>query len=175
MHDPMKVAHEIRYPWKKWGPRRPSPFRDSEFSRTYRESFITIWHVDPEKRGSDDSCDWFNKNRYRKAFGTDFNRRINELPEPSRELFSLLENIVGWKRSWYRHPRWHFWHWELQIHPAQQLKRWLFSRCAGCGKHFAYGESPVTHSWNSTGPRWFRSESNSYHQGCAAVKATPLP
>lgn len=42
MHDPMTVAHEIKWPIKnKYGHRIP---------------FITIWHVDPETDGSDDSC-----------------------------------------------------------------------------------------------------------------------
>jgi len=39
MHDPMTVAHEIG----KW---------------------VTIWHVDPEKDGSDDSCGWFIRSRH---------------------------------------------------------------------------------------------------------------
>jgi hypothetical protein len=45
MHDPMSVAHEICWPWKnKFGNRSP---------------IFTIWHVDPETDGSDDSCGWF--------------------------------------------------------------------------------------------------------------------
>lgn len=78
MHDPMTVAHEIKYPWwrdKPW----PKKFRDSadRFERKrhwakmtdeqkrkrdpmwpegYRQTFITIWHIDPERGGSDDSC-----------------------------------------------------------------------------------------------------------------------
>lgn len=48
MHDPMTVAHEIRYPWKN--------------KHGYRSSIITIWHVDPEKNTlgtrRDDSCGW---------------------------------------------------------------------------------------------------------------------
>lgn len=46
MFDPDTVAFEIKYPWKRKG----SQFRDS---------FITIWHHDPCKDGSDNSCDWF--------------------------------------------------------------------------------------------------------------------
>lgn len=44
MHDPMTVAFELRYPWKRG--KFPDPF-------------ITIWHVDPEVGGDDDSCDWW--------------------------------------------------------------------------------------------------------------------
>lgn len=46
----MTVAHEIKWPWKN--------------KHGYRNSIITIWHVDPEKRTkgtrSDDSCGWFS-------------------------------------------------------------------------------------------------------------------
>lgn len=48
MHDPMTVAHQIKYPWKT----KPSQF----FPQGYRETLITIWHCDPEIGGSDDSC-----------------------------------------------------------------------------------------------------------------------
>lgn len=43
MHDPMTVAHEI----KIFGCR-----------------LATIWHVDPERDGSDDSCGWFMRARH---------------------------------------------------------------------------------------------------------------
>lgn len=62
MHDPMTVAFEIKYPWRKY-PRRAKKETETdfgyEFDQTYRETFITIWHVDPELHGSDDSCGWF--------------------------------------------------------------------------------------------------------------------
>ena len=51
MHDPETVAFDIKYPWKS---------RDRE----YRGSFVTIWHVDPEKDGTDDSCGWFIRSRH---------------------------------------------------------------------------------------------------------------
>jgi hypothetical protein len=58
----MTVAFEIKYPWRK-NPRRPKTDGESDFSHEfdqgYRETFVTIWHVDPELRGSDDSCGWF--------------------------------------------------------------------------------------------------------------------
>lgn len=72
MHDPMAVAHEIKYPWhrhKPWpkGARRWEDLtavqqrgRDSFWRDGYRDSFITIWHVDPERDGTDDSCGWFS-------------------------------------------------------------------------------------------------------------------
>lgn len=53
MHDPNTVAFEIKYPWRG----KPSKF----FPKGYRSAFITIWHKDPERRGSDDSCGWFKR------------------------------------------------------------------------------------------------------------------
>lgn len=53
MHDPMTVAHDIRYPWP-W----------SKSGSGYRENLLTIWHVDPECDGSDDSCGWFMRSRH---------------------------------------------------------------------------------------------------------------
>lgn len=53
----------------------------------------------------------------------------------------------GFNRPWYRHPRWHFWHWRLQIHPLQKIIRRLFHRCCVCGKPFGWNESP-TGNWN---------------------------
>lgn len=49
MHDPMTVAFEIRSPIK----RRTQLFPDG-----YRNSLVTIWHVDPETDGTDNSCGW---------------------------------------------------------------------------------------------------------------------
>lgn len=43
MHDPMTQAFVIKFPWKQRG-------------SDYRPALITIWHVDPETDGSDDSC-----------------------------------------------------------------------------------------------------------------------
>ena len=53
MHDPMTVAFEVKYPW-----RDKSSGTTKLFPKGYRRTFITVWHVDPETDGSDDSCGW---------------------------------------------------------------------------------------------------------------------
>lgn len=66
-YDPQTVAHEIKYPWrahsKKWCDEKG--YGPNDFMRRYRPSFITIWHVDPEKPNTgnrrDDSCGWFDR------------------------------------------------------------------------------------------------------------------
>lgn len=59
--------------------------------------------------------------------------------------------------------------WKIQIQPLLAFKRWAFSRCCRCHKGFKWGESPVSHSWNGTGPLWFRSEQHIYHDACSAA------
>lgn len=200
MHDPMTVAFEIRYPWKAYKNPR------NEFEKNYRSSFITIWHVDPEKGGSDDSCDWFWRNALTnreikfadglidneydnlQSFFSQFvsipcdkhsNREDcydnnchlgdfiaicdkDEMKRRVRRIMSLYKR----ETRWHYPVRWHFWHWSFQVHPLQQFKRWAFSRCCRCGKGFPWGYSPISGSWHSKGPRWFRSEENIWHSNC---------
>ncbi len=52
MHSPETVAFEI-YLGKK-----------QKKNGNYRNPLITIWHIDPEKDGSDDSCGWFMRERH---------------------------------------------------------------------------------------------------------------
>lgn len=260
MHDPMTVAFDIRLPWP---------------GNKYGIQLATIWHADPEKDGSDDSCGWFIRSRHldqavlkriEQRFDHDFDKVFHsdskrvyfvglmtpngephftvpgvvlnlffmaasevfnsngftnwrkarrwmqshlfdillfaENPTDSlhdgltrkfetgcgeaytkeardRRVKSLASTIYGWiartERRWWQHPKWHLHHWKIQIHPLQQLKRWLFSRCEKCGKRFAWGESPVSSSWHGTGPRWFRSEEGVRHCRCnGVVAADPL-
>lgn len=262
MHDPQTQALVIPYPWRKYG-----RSGRNDFERSYREPFITIWHVDPCRTNgravrSDDSCGWFMRAAHGdpevlakivKRFEFDWDRTYtfdNQdkitfhgyfLPDGQRNmsrqgialnLFLLAASVVfesdgrtnwaksrrflrknlgdillfaenptdslffdpihdhylpteykreeqihkiasciyGWilreTRPWYKHPRWHIWHWRIQIQPLQQFKRWAFSRCCKCGKGFAWGYCPTTNNWNSIGPRWFRSETDTFHSSC---------
>lgn len=65
----------------------------------------------------------------------------------------------GWK--------YHFWHWRIKIRFIGKLKRWIWSRCAACGKKFPWGYSPCSNQWDGGGPRWFRGEESVYHHECA--------
>lgn len=79
---------------------------------------------------------------------------------------AIMGKMLRERRPWFRHPRWHVWHWRVQFHLAQTFKRWAFSRCCKCGKRFSWGYCPGTNSWNSSGPRWFRSEVDVFHGDC---------
>jgi hypothetical protein len=60
MRDPQTVAFEIHYPW--W--RQSIILAPGGKPHRYYDSFITIWHVDPETDGTDDSCGWFMRARH---------------------------------------------------------------------------------------------------------------
>lgn len=254
MHDPMTVAFDI-----------PS----YEFRRRFSwlPHLATIWHVDPERDGTDDSCGWFMRSRHGdpkvleqivKRYECEWDRvfesgravyhcglfRPDGQPQfsvpgvvlnlffiaaiehfdsnghtnwrkakkfmnkhlldillfaenPTDSLFdgitrkfeigceedytdrrrterirSMASCVYAWilraERPWYKHPKWHFWHWHVQVHHLQLLRRWLLSRCCVCGKGFKWGESPVG-NWGSPPPRWleaFRGERGIRHTNC---------
>lgn len=83
---------------------------------------------------------------------------------------SMAGIIYGWilreSRPWYRHPKWHLWHWRIQVHPWQQFRRFLLTRCCKCGKGFRYGESPTTSHWDRPKVRFLRGEVGLYHSDC---------
>jgi len=80
-----------------------------------------------------------------------------ERQEDRIERFASI--IYGWilraDLPWYRHPRWHVWHWRLQIHPWQALKRRYWDKCGKCGKRGfpkgidAIGDWEGTRIWHS--------------------------
>lgn len=240
----MTVAFTIKRPWPaRWPGRIPHGW--------YWPALVTIWHVDPETDGTDNSCGWFlppsttahralvaelvtddlhfpyfsspsvqqsgvvvdPEYDYRELQPGDAlalistawtmiawrlerrrltpadlvaihdlactrqdNLRHNLVMEPGerqdtkklleRFFYSVLRNYLRFRRPWYRKPRWHVWHWRIQIEPLLCLKRWLFSRCCVCGKRFRYGESPTSPQWDSGGPRWFHGEPHVAHGRC---------
>lgn len=249
MYDPCTVAFDIKSPFR----RAPDKF----WPKGYRDTLVTIWHVDPEKnapgmisRRGDDTCGWHTppfstadrdrvkrlvreqyshifEKQVRTAEGASYARvcfepdvhsavywswrsikhefdprgpwqygcrlttaekeaiydlatcPVDNLQFTFKEVkdaetfeaffFCVYRAYIRFRRPWYKHPRWHFWHWRLQIHPWQKLRRWMFSRCAGCGKRFSYGYCPTSHGWDSKPPRWFRGEEGVYHSECSGM------
>lgn len=182
MHDLMTVAFEIKSPFRN----KPTQW----WPEGYRETLVTVWHRDPEKRGpdprshGDDSCGWSwpmltkeelafcdllidsEIDNVRGWFGDWKESNPTKLDEMRGILKQAFRLFKDFHRPWWKHPRWHVWHWELQIIPIQSFKRWAFSRCAKCRKGFSWGYSPISGSWEGKGPSWFRSEKNVFHQDC---------
>jgi hypothetical protein len=168
MHDPMTVAFEIRSPFGR---------KSTLFPKGWHAPVITIWHVDPEVGGDDDSCDWFGMSKTRTNGW--YPVHLDEyaaLPEDARRAVDFL--WWGWNRKlgrpWWKHPRWHVRHWQFQVHPLQDLKRWLFSRCSVCGKRFPWGYAPIG-PWSGEGPRWFKGEPGVYHHECVPPPPEAIP
>jgi len=218
MHDPMTVAFDIKSPFKS----KPS----ASWPKGYRSTIVTIWHKDPCRDGSDDSCGWFMRARHgdeavrekiRKRidyewdaqhsglfdaagaprfsvaataiklfhfaafeyFGHNWRRTDRFMKRNHYDIVHFAENgtdslhpaivskygpvprdervremsncLYGWilraERRWWQHPRWHFWHWRIQISSLQLLWRTMFVRCAKCGGRFKYNES-ASGSWD---------------------------
>jgi hypothetical protein len=226
MHDPCTVAHEIKAPWKRSG--------------GYRPPLVTIWHVDPQSDGSDDSCGYSSPrlteqeihevkkvvaSEFKYWFVQDLNYCVPKTsaeavvydafqvlawrvfkkqikPEQLPGIFSLIysswDNFTSsfasehltyrevertcffiaraykrMNRKWYQHPKWHFWHWRVNISFISTLKRFLFSRCCICHKGFRWGETVCTNQWEHGGPQWFRSEKGVFHMACDCVNHKP--
>lgn len=285
MHDPMTMALSLVNPFrwtykphpkyrsgdrKAWDDmtQREREGRDPLWPDGYREPIGYIWHVDPERDGTDDSCGWFRPKLTAKQKARLFNLAWSEARDPhffrvkdkrrhigeagsfadieteARTMILLVARTIGvrvsvdeatrwaceWfleshdalgrslcfqhgyhdnvrqyeheeseqfaerkresrqqyvarryeniaelilreRRPWWRHPRWHVWHWRIQINVVLWFKRWAFSRCSVCGGRFAWREAPVTNNWNSFAPRWFRSEPDVSHTRCMNRRA----
>lgn len=74
--------------------------------------------------------------------------------ESFTEFFKIVWNAYRrYERPWYRHPRWHINHWQIQIHPWQKLKRRYWDKCCICGKRGF--KEPALSDW-----------SRIWHQAC---------
>ena len=92
-----------------------------------------------------------------------FDKRKERIASHAAMIYGYILRL---KRPWWKHPRWHVNHWQVQIYYLNSFKRWLFSRCSRCGKRFSWGYAPIVHQWDSDGPQWFKSESSVYHSDC---------
>lgn len=223
MHDPYILAFELKLPFGG----SKTVHKDGSVYH-HRPVILSIWHVDPETDGSDDSCGWSFPNppmdaKWVKELQGDFEFLLRRGPEelsaqyadegqaawwllwlnrasfrhrgkglsskvvakvlyqmsfpgdrmphryanePRRLAWMFARYYLQLMRQWWQHPRWHIHHWEVQIPFLNDFKRWAWGRCAGCGKGFRWGYSPITHSWDHEGPQWFKSESDIYHEDC---------
>lgn len=115
MHDPMTVAHEIYLGRKR------------NKKGHYRTPFLTIWHLDPEKDGTDDSCGWFIRSRHipqdlidiiRKEFSFQFqhNYWFNDAGYP---VFSVSATVL----QMYHITAWHLFMWMDGNNPTKRARR----------------------------------------------------
>ncbi len=104
------------------------------------------------------------------------------LPKPlkGRPIRHGMTKHLAWPfvrlagREWYFPSRLTLWRKgdkvTVQFTPWQDLRRWLFTRCEGCGKRLPYGSSPVSMlEWVHRGKTNSvqLGEAGCYHWGCA--------
>lgn len=122
--------HRLYFSWNFWlfGTRR-----------YYLPPVVTVWHVDPDKGGDDDSC-------RRKV-------RTRQL-----ECYRDGDKLGDW--FWWKvfcHMHWfHVHHWRLQVIPLQRLQRHRKVRCAHCGERFGWSESSLAPGYYSERVYHFR-------------------
>lgn len=79
----------------------------------------------------------------------------------------------GFDATTCRGQRWrlHVHHWRLQVHPLQQLRRRLLTRCAWCGGRSVKGDKVNhSHSWDGPCARWWQGERGLFHADCSSIK-----
>jgi hypothetical protein len=163
----MTLAHEIKAPWKK---------HYSHSAETYRPTLVTVWHVDPETDGTDDSCDYsgtrprltpaerdlFNRlQRFDTVIGNDpfYSEHATEV----RELYEAMWTWRSERRSRFHwSPAWHVHHWRITIEPWARLRR-RFDRCAVCGQRMG----TATRMGN-----WYGDKV--WHMGCDSLPTQPI-
>lgn len=168
MHDPMTVAHEIYLGNKKTK------------SGRYRNPIITIWHVDPEKDGTDDSCGWFMRARHgskemldkiKKALDFEFDRIYKSESTETTYYVGFFRPISG-------HPNFSTMgivlnmfslaSWEFFNHNRKKQKKWMSKNLYDI---LYFAENPVDSLKDEirgtfrlpTNERWNRDEALSHY------------
>jgi hypothetical protein len=142
MHDPLVVAFTIRRPW-------PTTSRPRNLDGTlakphrYRPALITVWHREPGGHDSGEICK--HTSRYQDRDG---------------------------KWQWRFHHAWrfHIWHWHVQLHGLQALRRRLLTRCTWCNGRSTKGDQVSTsNQWDGERGPWWRGERGLFHGDCSGV------
>lgn len=208
MHDPMSVAFTVcTRPWhwpfggisKHGCPRRDLSIRLADKRRRgCSGDFVTVWHVDPERRGNDDSCIIDERKRRPDVVGIGWRWRFHIVHLAWLRLVVVaVVGDGGFRASFFgsrRKERPEFaaevrrsapgWGtpgmflsaaipypivgWSITVWPWRSLRRWLLTRCERCGKGFGWNYAPVSHSWDGPKTRFLRGERGLYHHDCTA-------
>ncbi len=176
MHDNRTIAFDIRLP-KFWKKKQPI-YQGSKIVRRECLDLVIIYHIDPEKDGTDNSCDWHDcklvkeereevmkvrtQGRERSSEGRNYFDIVFQSSN-ERDIESIFNQV--WvharkyykPRPWWKHPRWHLHHWQIRIPVLQELYNYLFERCSICGKKYAWDEIRMT-DWSCTKTWHFRCQ-----------------
>lgn len=132
----------------------------------------TAYHANPKRRRGLSAAD-FARISFEGGFPGGRDDKFAYWRQPPEDVARMfVRRYLRLTRPWWQHPRFHFWHWQLQLHPWQEFRRWLLTRCETCGQRFTPGHSAISLSWHSPAPRFLRGERGLYHNGCRP-SATP--
>jgi hypothetical protein len=74
--------------------------------------------------------------------------------------------VCSYRTHW-RHP----WHWRIQVHPLQTLRRRLLTRCSWCGGRSRKGDwVNISHQWDGKRGPWWRGERGLFHRDCSMIE-----
>lgn len=143
MQDPLTVAFEVRRPWPRL------------------DHYAT-------KRAAQDGVRW----RFHRYHATVLAGRAILWPslitvwhrDPSGVDDKTCPTYPG--NAW----RFHVHHWRLQIHPLQQLRRRLLTRCEVCGGRSVKGHAVNFRRTWTPKARWWRGEAGLAHMDCAGIE-----
>lgn len=173
MHDPMTVAFEIRRPW----PSRSSLPAAGSGDVRWRIRLHHSHHDDCAPNGcTGNPFPWWKPRSYSSFWrlaGRDFYWppmvtvwHVEPGGADGLSVCGYRRDADGKKRytkAWH----WHVHHWRLRFPPLQHLRRWLLTRCAGCGGKSRKGRMVnVSLSWDGPRGHWWQGEPGLYHVEC---------
>jgi hypothetical protein len=150
MFNPMTVAFNINSPIKING---------------HRDTLITIWHIDPCKDNTDDSCGWFMRSRHgdenvlaeiKKEF--EFNFKHNYwFDKTGKQKFSTIGILV----QMYSHASWIYFK-RNRKKKNKFMRKYLFDI-------IAFAENPIDCGGDSIVNRWNVSNEDERFSGLASM------
>lgn len=88
----------------------------------------------------------------------------------------LAVEVERLQRPWWRHPRWHVHHWQIQIHPLRGLLRRLFTRCSVCRKRIKKGQPAISTVYEQPEQPWYLFwQGDRFVRHAACDPASPSP
>lgn len=152
MHDPMVVALVIRRPW----PKRGYSVSDYTSKIQFRYSWAKWWDLRPSSFRA-----FWRVGRVELYWPSLIT--IWHVEPGGHDAFTICKHKSRWK--------WHLWHWKIQIHPLQRLRRWALTRCEWCGGRSRKGDYvDTTNHWGREPGKWWIGERNLFHSDCLSVK-----
>ncbi len=113
---------------------------------------------------------WFVRDRYEKAMRIATALALNETDnlqtsdEPESFVRSVASAMNRAYRPWWRHPKWHVHHWQINVHIWRNLKRATVEKCATCKKPLGFNAVPVN-----------PGDGSHHHSECLGVMSARAP